>query len=60
MKVMTRLGLAGEGFGLDHKADQYLLFDYMVQELNHKEGRFIHLEQLDFCPERIWQIISMG
>lgn len=50
MKPMTRLGLAWEGFGLDHKGDQYPLFDYTVQELSHKEGRFNHPEHSGLVP----------
>lgn len=49
---MTRVRLACEGFGLDHKGDQYPLFDYTVQELNHKEGRFIHLEHSGLLPRK--------
>lgn len=52
MNPVTRLALAWEGFGLDHKGDQYLLFDYTVQELNHKEGKFIHLEHSGLLPRK--------
>lgn len=49
MKAMIR---PGEGFGLDHKGDEYLLFDYTVLELNHKEGGFINLEQAGLLPRK--------
>lgn len=50
MKPVTILAPAWEGFGLDRKGDQYLLFGYTVQELNHKEGKFIHLEHSGLLP----------
>ena len=49
---MTGLGLACEGFGLDCKGDQYPLFYCPVQELNHQEGRFIHLEHSGLLPRK--------
>lgn len=52
MKPVTRLVLAWEGFELDRKRDQYLLFDYTGQELNHKEGKFIHLEHSGLLPRK--------
>lgn len=49
MKPMTRLGPVWEGYGLDHKGDQYPLFDSTAQEPSHKEGGF-NLEHSGLVP----------